>query len=71
MSGAKAKSNLHYTRGIAPKRVTSGGAHLRGLTTGQQETSQRWHTLDDTVSDLTDPRIEHQTNRTDNDVLKY
>ena len=25
------KSNLHYTRFISPKRVTSGGAHLRGL----------------------------------------
>ena len=26
----KSKSNLHYTRGITPKRVTRGGAHLRG-----------------------------------------
>ena len=25
------KSNLHYTRGITPKRVTSGEAHLRCL----------------------------------------
>ena len=25
------KPNLHYTRAITPKRVTSGGAHLRGL----------------------------------------
>ena len=23
----KSKSNLHYTRGITPKRVTSGEAH--------------------------------------------
>ena len=23
------KSNLHYTRGITPKRLTSGGIHLR------------------------------------------
>ena len=30
----KSKSNLHYTRGITPKRVTSGGAHLRGLAPG-------------------------------------
>ena len=40
----KSKSNLHYTRGITPKRVTSGGAHLRGLAPGQhssEETSQR------------------------------
>ena len=28
------KSNLHYARGITPKRVTSGGAHLRGLAPG-------------------------------------
>ena len=29
------KSNLHYTRGITPKLVTSCGAHLRGLAPGQ------------------------------------
>ena len=46
------KSNLHYTRGITPKRVTSGGAHLRGLAPGlhsSEETSQRWRTVGDTV----------------------
>ena len=32
----KTKSNLHYTRGITPKRVTSGRAHLRGLPTQQK-----------------------------------
>ena len=39
------KSNLYYTRGITPKRITSGEAHLRGLTPGQhssEETSQQW-----------------------------
>ena len=38
------KSNLHYTRGITPKRVTSGGAHLRCLAPAQhnsEEISQR------------------------------
>ena len=30
----KSKSNLHYTRGIAPKRVTSGRAHHRGSAPG-------------------------------------
>ena len=25
------KSNLHYTRGITPKRVTSGGSDFRGV----------------------------------------
>ena len=46
------KTNLHYSRGIAPKRVTSGGAHLRGLASGQhssEETSQRWRAVGDTV----------------------
>ena len=41
---SKIKSNLHYTRRITPKRVTSCGAHLRGLAPGQhssEETSQR------------------------------
>ena len=30
------KSNLHYTRGITPKRVTSGGAHLGDLAPGRR-----------------------------------
>ena len=41
-------SNLHYTRGISPKRVTSGKAHLSGLALGQhssEETSQRWRAV--------------------------
>ena len=45
------KSNLHYTRDITPKRVTSGGVHLRGLTHEQhssEETSQRWRVAGDT-----------------------
>ena len=48
----KIKSNLHYTRRIAPKRVTSCGAHLRGLAPGllsSEETSQRWRAVGDTV----------------------
>ena len=46
------KSNFHYTRRITPKRVTSCGAHLRGLAPGQQsseESSQRWQVVGDTV----------------------
>ena len=46
------KSNLHYTRGITPKRVTSCGAHLRGLAPGlhsSEETSLRWRAVGDTV----------------------
>ena len=44
--------NLHYTRWNTPKRVTSGGAHLRGLAPGlhsSEETSQRWRAVGDTV----------------------
>ena len=48
----KIKSNLHYTRRNTPKRVTSCGAHLRGLAPGlhsSEETSQRWRVVGDTV----------------------
>ena len=58
----KKKSNLHYTRRITPKRVTSGEAQLRDLEPGQQsseKTSQRWRV------DLTSPGIEPHTSRTD------
>ena len=34
-TGKNSKSNLHYSRDITPKRVTGGGARLRGLTPGQ------------------------------------
>ena len=43
--------NFHYTRGSTPKRVTSGGAHLRGLAPAQhssEETSQGWRAAGDT-----------------------
>ena len=53
---AKLKSNLHYTCGITPKRVTSGGVYLLRLGPGQhsyKETSQRWEVVGDIVSDLT------------------
>ena len=52
------KSSLHYTRGITTKPATNGGAHLRGLALGQhsfEETSQRWRTVRDIVSDLSAP----------------
>ena len=45
-------SNLHYTRGITPKRITSGWVHLRGLAPGQQSyeaTLQRQRAVGDTV----------------------
>ena len=68
----KSKSNLHYTRGITPKHVTSGGTHLCGLGPGQhscEETSQRWQAVGNTVFDLTGPGIESQTFRTDSVLL--
>ena len=34
----KSKSNFYNTRGITPKRETSGGAHFRGLAPGQNRT---------------------------------
>ena len=49
------KSNLRYTRGITPKRVTSGGAHLRGAAPGlhsSEQTSQRWRAVASHCADL-------------------
>ena len=43
-------------------RVTSGEVHLRGLAAGQQETSQRWWDVGDTVLDLTVPGIKMSEN---------
>ena len=66
------KSNLYYTRGVTPKRVTIGGIHLRGLAPGQhssEETSQRWRVVGDTLFDLTGPGIEPSTSLTESDVL--
>ena len=66
------KSNLHYARGITPRRVTNGGAHFSSLAPGQnssQETFQRWRAVGDTASDLTDSKIKPHISRTDGDVL--
>ena len=64
------KSNHFYTRGIALKRATRGGAPLRGLAPGQhsiEESTQRWRAAGDT--DLTDPVIKPQMCRTVCDVF--
>ena len=34
------KSNRHYARGVAPNRLTSGGAHLRGLAPRQHSSEE-------------------------------
>ena len=52
LTATQTASNLHYTRVITPKRVTSGGANLRGLAPRQrssEETSQRWRSVGDTA----------------------
>ena len=55
----KIESSLHYTRGITPKRVTSGEAHLRNFEVAA--VASRWqHCVK-----LTDPGFEPQTSRTD------
>ena len=62
------KSNLHNNRGITPKRVTSGGAHLRCLAPGQhssEEISKRWRAVGDTVPIGPAREIEPKTSRTD------
>ena len=49
------KSNLRYTRGTTPKRVTSSGANFCGLAPGRftfVETSQLWRFDGDTVSNV-------------------
>ena len=70
---SKIQSSLH--RVFMPKRVTSGGAHLRGLAPARQrsfkETSQRWRFVGDTVSDLTCPGIAPKTSRTGSNVFKH
>ena len=69
------KSNLHYACSrITPKRVTNGGAHLRGLAPGQhssEETSQRWRAVGGTLSALTSPEINPMTFRVDSDVSNH
>ena len=62
------KSNLHYTRDITPKRVTSGGAHLRGAALelhNSEQTSQRVASRWQHCDDLADQAIEPHTSRTD------
>ena len=62
------KSNLYYTRRITLKRVTSCGAHLRGLAPGQhssEEMSQRWRVVGDTVSIFDRPGNRTPDSRTD------
>ena len=46
------KLNLYDTRGMVPKRVTSGGAQFRGTAPGllsSEETLQQWRAIGDTV----------------------
>ena len=56
-----------YTGGITPKRVTSGGVHLRASVWATQFRINV-AAFGNTVSNLTSPGIELQTSRTDIDV---
>ena len=61
-------STLHHTRGVASKRVTSDGIHLRSLAPGQhssEETSQRWRA----VGVRFEPKIKLKTSHADSKVL--
>ena len=59
------KSNLHSICSITQKRVTSGGAHLRGLAQHNSEETSQWRVAGDSVSNSTDPGINPHTSRTD------
>ena len=63
------KSNLHYTRDISTKRVTSGVVSLRDLDPGQhscsEEMSLRQRAAGDAVSDLTGSVIKPNSSCTD------
>ena len=48
-SKIKLKSNLHYTRGITPKRVTSGGPISAAQRHSNIKTPQRWRAVDNSV----------------------
>ena len=65
------QKNLHYTHGLTPKRVTSGGAHLRGLVSEQYSNEETWQADNNTVSNFTGEGIEPQTFLTNSDVLKH
>ena len=55
----KIQTNFHYTRVIAPKPVSRGGAHLHGLARGYLHTAmKKRRSGGDTVSDLTGLGIE-------------
>ena len=61
--GVTDESNFRCARVITAKGVTSGVTHLHSLAQRQhssEETLLRWRAVGDTVSDLTDPRIEPQ-----------
>ena len=68
----KIKSSLARVITYAEARKTSGRAHLRSSAPGQhssEKTSQRWWAVDDTVSNLTNPGMEPQNSRADNDAF--
>ena len=72
IAAALKKSNLHYTRSITSKRVTSDRAGLRGLAAGRhssEETSQLWQAVVGKGSNLIVLVVELQTYHTDKHVF--
>ena len=69
-SNQKIKSLLYSKYYV--EACNSGVIHLRGLAPGQRsskETSLKRRAVGDTVFDLTDPRVQLQTSRTNSNVL--
>ena len=74
LSRPNQKINLHYTRGITPKRTTSDGAHLGSLAPGQhhrEDTSQRWRAIGVTASDSARSGIEPRPSCADSDGFSH
>ena len=62
--------NPHYTRGITPKRVTSGGLISAAMSLGHQAPKKCRSGGEPLGTDLIGPEIELQTSRADSDVFK-
>ena len=65
---AQSNANLHCTHGVWPKRVTSGGVHLRDLAHGQHKPEETWLRWRHCVR-FGLPGFEPQSSRTDSKQL--
>ena len=76
LQAGRSKSNqiFHYTRNITRKRVTSLRDPSRfiasvGNTAPFEEMSQQWQAVGNTVFDMTGPRFEPRTSRSETNAL--